>query len=323
MKIFSGIQPTGNPHIGNYLGAIRQWASLQDGNDVMYCVVDMHAITVPQDPEELRKNSLEMAMLLLAAGIDPKKSVLFVQSHVPAHAELAWVLNCMTPMGDLERMTQYKDKKEKSNYAGLFNYPTLMAADILLYDTEGVPVGEDQVQHIELARSLAERFNNRYGMTFVVPKPILKKETARIMSLTDPNKKMSKSDASDKSRINLSDSPDLIREKIRSAVTDSGAHIKHDPDKPALSNLLDIFSGFSGQTVPDIEADFEGKTYAEFKSALTEVIVSGLTPFQRRFEEVKQNEAEVRTILREGTEKAHRSAQNKLKSAYERTGFLW
>ena len=228
MKIFSGIQPTGNLHIGNYLGAIKQWVALQNENDAIYCVVDEHAITVPQEPDDLRRRTLEATMTLLAAGIDPEKVILFVQSHIPAHTELGWILNTITPLGELERMTQYKDKKSKSAYAGLFNYPVLMAADILLYQTDAVPVGEDQVQHIELARSLAERFNNRFGETFTVPKPQLKKETARIMSLAEPDKKMSKSDESDKSRINLNDSPDVIRQKIKSAVTDSGSDIQYE-----------------------------------------------------------------------------------------------
>jgi len=323
MRILSGIQPTGNPHIGNYLGAIQHWAELQDGNEVFYFIPDLHAITVPQDPEELRKHTLEMAMLLIASGIDPARSVVFVQSHVPAHVELAWILNCMTPIGELERMTQYKDKKEKSNYAGLFNYPTLMAADILLYDTEGVPVGEDQVQHIELTRSLAERFNNRYGETFVIPKPLLKKETMRIMSLIDPSRKMSKSDDSEKSRINLSDTPEAIRQKIKSAVTDSGSHIKHDPDKPALSNLLNIFSGFSGRSIANIETEFEGGSYVDFKSALAEVVVGALAPFQQKFNELKQDESEVRAILKRGAERAHHIAEKKLREVYEKVGFLW
>lgn len=323
MRIFSGIQPTGNLHIGNYLGAVRRWADLQNGNDAIYCIVDEHAITVPQDPEKLREAILDLGITLLAAGIDPDKSIIFIQSHVPAHAELGWIMNTFTPMGELERMTQYKDKKEKSTFAGLFNYPTLMAADILLYKTESVPVGEDQVQHIELARSLAERFNNKFGETFILPQAHIQKETARIMSLTDPIKKMSKSDESDKSRINLSDSPDAIRGKIKSAVTDSGSEIKYDPkEKPAVSNLLDIYASFSGQPVANIETEFQGKSYVEFKDALAEVVVAGLTPFQQRYNELQKERSEVLELLKRGAEKASAIANPMLASVKEKIGFI-
>ncbi len=321
--IFSGIQPTGNLHIGNYLGAVLQWVKLQNENDAIYCIVDEHAITLPQEPEKLRQATMDAAITILAAGIDPEKSLIFIQSHVPAHAELGWILNTFTPMGELERMTQYKEKKSKSTFAGLFNYPTLMAADILLYKTEGIPVGEDQVQHIELARSLAERFNNRFGETFVLPKPLLKKETARIMSLTEPEKKMSKSDESDKSRINLTDAPDIIREKIKSAVTDSGKDIRYDEkEKPAISNLLNIYSGFSGKSVAEIEKEFNGTSYAEFKSALAEVIVNALMPFQTRYEELQNEKSEVLKILKRGSGKAAQRAAPMLSDVKEKIGFL-
>ena len=323
MRIFSGIQPTGNLHIGNYLGAVLQWVELQKGNDAIYCIVDEHAITVPQEPEKLREATLDAAITILAAGIDPDKSLIFVQSHVPAHMELGWILSTITPMGELERMTQYKDKKSKSAFAGLFNYPTLMAADILLYNTEGVPVGEDQVQHIELARSLAERFNNRFGETFVVPKPILKKETARIMSLTDPSVKMSKSDESDKSRVNLLDLLDTIRQKIKSAVTDSGNEVKYDEKgKPAISNLLNIYSGFSGKSIAEIEKDFNGKSYVEFKDALAEVIAEALTPFQQRYQELQKERTEVIDLLKRGSQKAAALATPTLAKVKEKIGFL-
>lgn len=323
MRIFSGIQPTGNLHIGNYLGAIKQWVALQHDNDAIYCVVDEHAITVPQEPDDLRKATLEVAMTLLAAGIKPEKVILFVQSHVPAHVELGWILNTMTPMGELERMTQYKDKKSKSAYAGLFNYPTLMAADILLYKTEVVPVGEDQVQHIELARSLAERFNNRFGETFVIPKPQLKKESARIMSLTEPEKKMSKSDDSDKSRINLNDSPELIRQKIKSAVTDSGSEIKYDPaGKPALSNMLNIYSAFADIPIQEVEARYNGKSYAEFKSNLADVVANSLSSFQQKFSELQKNPEDVLKTLKNGAEKASKIANKTLADVRQKVGFL-
>lgn len=323
MRIFSGIQPTGNLHIGNYLGAVRRWADLQNGNGTIFCIVDLHAITVPQDPEKLREAILDVGITLLASGIDPDKSTIFIQSHVPAHAELGWIMNTFTPMGELERMTQYKDKKEKSTFAGLFNYPTLMAADILLYKTESVPVGEDQVQHIELARALAERFNNRFGEAFVLPKADVQKETARIMSLTDPAKKMSKSDESDKSRINLRDTPDAIRAKIKSAVTDSSSEIKYDPkEKPAVSNLLDIYSSFSSTPVASIETEFQGKSYVEFKDALAEIIVAGLTPFQQRYSELQKERSEVLELLKRGAEKATAIADPMLASVKEKIGFI-
>lgn len=324
MKIFSGIQPTGNLHIGNYLGAVKQWAELQqDGNNCIYCIVDEHAITVPQDPEKLREAILEAGTILLAAGIDADKSIVFIQSHVPAHTELGWILNTLTPMGELERMTQYKEKKEKSTYAGLFNYPTLMAADILLYNTETVPVGEDQVQHIELARSVALRFNNRYGETFIIPKPNLMKETARIMSLTEPDKKMSKSDESDKSRVNLIDGPDIIREKIRGAVTDSGKEVTFDENgKPAISNLLNIYSGFSGKPIASVESQFSGKPYAEFKESLAEAIIDALAPFQQRYRELQKEKGAMLDLLKRGADRARAIAEPKLKEVKQKIGFL-
>ncbi|OHA01508.1 MAG: tryptophan--tRNA ligase [Candidatus Sungbacteria bacterium RIFCSPHIGHO2_02_FULL_49_12] len=323
MKIFSGIQPTGNLHIGNYLGAIKQWVALQNENDAIYCVVDEHAITVPQEPDDLRRRTLEATMTLLAAGIDPEKVILFVQSHIPAHTELGWILNTITPLGELERMTQYKDKKSKSAYAGLFNYPVLMAADILLYQTDAVPVGEDQVQHIELARSLAERFNNRFGETFTVPKPQLKKETARIMSLAEPDKKMSKSDESDKSRINLNDSPDVIRQKIKSAVTDSGSDIQYDPaKKPAISNLINIYSAFVDLPVDEISAIHKSASYADFKAKLAEEIIRMLAPFQEKFALLQKDPSGTVLILKSGAEKAADIANKTLARVKERIGFL-
>ncbi|MBI2055093.1 MAG: tryptophan--tRNA ligase [Candidatus Sungbacteria bacterium] len=374
MRIFSGIQPTGNLHIGNYLGAVKQWVELQNENDAIYCIVDEHAITVPQEPEKLRQATLDAAITILAAGIDPDKSLVFIQSHVPAHAELGWILNTLAPLGELMRMTQFKGKapikfefediktlkiglerinkdiqaisvsgiqdalkavsgdiepivdlseKRRATLAGLFNYPTLMAADILLYQTEGIPVGEDQVQHIELARSLAERFNNRFGETFVIPKPLLKKEVARIMSLTDPAVKMSKSDESDKSRVNLLDAPDAIRQKIKSAVTDSGAEVKYDEkEKTAISNLLNIYSGFSGKSIAEIEKEFNGKSYAEFKDALAEVIVEALTPFQQRYQELQKEKTRVIDLLKRGSQKAASLAAPMLQKVKEKIGFL-
>ncbi|MBU4142717.1 tryptophan--tRNA ligase [Patescibacteria group bacterium] len=303
-RVFSGVQPSGVLHIGNYLGAIKNWLDLQNDYQCIFCVVDLHAITVPQEPEELLKKTIEVAKIYLAAGIDPKKSTIFVQSHVKEHAELTWFLNTITRIPELERMTQFKDKvKEQKSEVnmGLFDYPVLMAADILLYKTAVVPVGEDQVQHIELARDLAQRFNNRFGEIFVVPKPMVRKEGARIMGLDDPAKKMSKSAASAYNYIALTDSPDSIREKIKKAVTDSGKEIKYGPDKPALSNLLTIFSLLVDKPVVEVEQKYQGKSYAEFKNDLAEVVVEFLKPFQEKYSAL--DDGEVLKILRDGAKK--------------------
>ncbi len=303
-RVFSGVQPSGVLHIGNYLGAIKNWLDLQNDYQCIFCVVDLHAITVPQDPKELLKKTIEVAKIYLASGIDPQKSTIFVQSHVKEHAELTWLLNTITRIPELERMTQFKDKvKEQKSEVnmGLFDYPVLMAADILLYKTAKVPVGEDQVQHIELARDLAQRFNNRFGEIFVVPKPMVRKEGARIMGLDDPAKKMSKSAASAYNYIALTDSPDSIREKIKKAVTDSGKEIKYGPDKPALSNLLTIFSLLVDKPVVEVEQKYQGKSYAEFKNDLAEVVVEFLKPFQEKYSAL--DDGEVLKILRDGAKK--------------------
>lgn len=324
-RLFSGVQPSGELHIGNYIGAIKQFAELQREFEVILCVVDEHAITVPQDPEKLRSRTLAVARTYLAAGIDPAKSIIFVQSHVPAHAELGWILGTFTPMGELERMTQFKEKKQKqvSVYAGLFNYPTLMAADILLYQTDIVPVGEDQLQHVELARSIAERFNNRYGRTFVLPQAQLKKDASRIMALNNPRKKMSKSDEGDQGYILLSDPPDKVREKVKTAVTDSGKEILYDPvEKPALSNLLVIFSEFSGQPLSEIIGHYAGKSYAEFKGDLAEIIIQGLAPLQKRLAELSANDEEVIAILKDGAKKASAIAEKTLDDVKRKIGFI-
>ncbi len=327
-RVFSGIRPSGDLHIGNYLGAIKQWLRLQDEHEVVSGIMDEHAITTPHDPEELRKNTLETAMIYLASGLDPKKVILMVQSQVPAHAELAWILGTMTPLGELERMTQFKEKsravgKKEGTMAGLLNYPVLMAADILLYQTDAVPVGEDQKQHVELARSLAERFNNRYGKTFAVPQVMLQKESARIMSLDDPTKKMSKSGESDRGYILLTDSPAAIREKIKAAVTDSGTDIIYDPEKkPAISNLLVIFSEFSARPVKELERAYAAKGYAEFKADLAEAVIAGLEPLQRRSRELDKDRERVADILREGSEKAAAIANTTLAEVKQKIGFL-
>lgn len=332
--LFSGIQPTGILHIGNYLGAIKQWVELQEKYNSFFCIVDEHAITVPQDPKELRENTLKTAMMYLAAGIDPKHSAIFVQSHVPAHTELGWILNTMTPLGELERMTQFKEKSRVpklpffpaargSIMAGLLNYPTLMAADILLYKTNAVPVGEDQLQHVELTRSIAERFNNRYGETFVLPKTIVNKAGARIMGLDDPSKKMSKSATSSNNYISLLDSPDEIRRKIKIAVTDSGSEIKYDENKkPAISNLLNIYSLFSGKSSKELEEYYHGKKYSEFKNDLSEVIIKELSPLQSNYAELEKDKKKVLSILNDGKEQAREISEKTLREVKEKIGFL-
>jgi tryptophanyl-tRNA synthetase len=325
-RVFSGVQPSGSLHIGNYLGAIKRFVELQEHHEVFYCVVDEHAITVPQEPGQLRRDTLDVASTYLAAGLDPKRSTIFVQSHVPAHTELGWIINTFTPMGELERMTQFKEKGKKQRsgvFAGLFNYPTLMAADILLYQTHIVPVGEDQTQHIELTRSIAERFNNRYGKTFEIPEALVKKETAKILSLTNPAEKMSKSDPSDKSRINLTDSSDLIREKIKSAVTDSDKEIRFDPRaKSAISNLLVIFSEFSRHSIQELEEAYRGKSYVQFKSDLAEAVVAGLSPIQEKLRELRSDEATIREILAAGSKHASTIAEKTLADVKQKIGFL-
>lgn len=380
-RIFSGIQPSGNLHIGNYLGAVKQWVGLQDEYESIFCVVDMHAITVPQDPEMLRSKTLEIAKTYLAAGIDPSKSSLFVQSHVPEHTELMWLLNTITKNGDLTKMTQFKDKalvdfdkmelafedllrkdfdssetvkkileaenisfedyaqrsskidKEmmlnvydafKRNFnsvgVGLFDYPVLMAADILLYDTAVVPVGDDQLQHVELTRTLARRFNDRFGETFRIPEPRIMKEGARIMGLDDPTKKMSKSAESQYNAIALSDDVDTVRKKIKKAVTDSGSEIVYEDSKPALRNLINIYTLLSGIPNAEIEAKYSGKGYGDFKADLAEIIVEFLAPFQERVAGL--SDEETLRILRDGAERVRPIASAKLREVKEQMGFL-
>lgn len=323
-RIFSGVQPSGNLHIGNYLGALKQWVELQNEYEAIFCVVDLHAITVPQDPVELRQKTLEIVKIYLAAGIDPKKSTIFIQSHVSGHTELGWILNTIARMAELERMTQFKDKAQKGGAAessvGLFDYPVLMAADILLYDTNVVPVGKDQMQHIELARDLAGRFNKRFGETFVIPEGKLSKEGALIMGLDDPSKKMSKSAGSVYNYIALTDDADTIRRKIKKAVTDSGSEIVYSDQKPALKNLINIYTLFSDKTPQEIESMYVGKGYGDFKTDLAEVVVNFLTPFQARLAALSDEQA--LNILSAGAEKASQLAAQKMKTVRERVGFL-
>lgn len=325
MRIFSGIQPTGELHIGNYLGAVRNWVELQKRNECLFCVVDLHAITVPQDPEAFSKATMEKAMELLAFGIDPGTSTLFVQSHVKEHTELAWIANTVTPVGELERMTQYKDKSKKykaSVNAGLLNYPILMAADILLYQTEAVPVGEDQTQHLEFARMIAKKFNSRFGKTFQEPKAILPDVGARIMSLEEPKKKMSKSDSAE-SQIKVFEEPALIRKKILRAVTDTGKEIRYSPTKkPGISNLLVIYSLFGEMTMQDVEKKFKNSGYAGFKKALADLLVEKLEPFRKKKKELENREVYVKEILKKGAAKAAALARFTMEDVRKRVGFL-
>ncbi|EKE16543.1 MAG: hypothetical protein ACD_11C00004G0041 [uncultured bacterium] len=379
-RIFSGVQPSGNLHIGNYLGAIKNWVELQDQYESIFCVVDLHAITVPQDPEELRKKTIEIAKIYLASGIDPKKSTIFIQSQVSEHAELAWILNTITRNSDLTKMTQFKDKTgiqfdfedlEKAladlsegessapeiltaintpttelekiarqvafktakehlgkiikqfnvSGVGLFDYPVLMAADILLYDTQTVPVGQDQIQHIELARTLARRFNKKYGQEiFKVPEYFVKEEGKMILALDDPSKKMSKSAASEYNYIALTDDAETVRRKIKKAVTDSGSEIIYADEKPALKNLINIYVSFSGKTPKEIEKMYEGKGYGEFKSDLAEVVVDFLKPFQEKFNAL--SDEEVLNVLREGGEKVREIAKKKMVEVKKKMGLI-
>jgi tryptophanyl-tRNA synthetase len=285
--VFSGVQPSGALTIGNYIGSIRNWVALQDEYDCYYCIVDLHAITVPQEPKNLRKNTLDLLALYLASGLDPEKCTMFIQSHVSAHAELTWVLDSISYMGQLSRMTQFKEKSQKSEAnlnAALFTYPVLMAADILLYQADLVPVGEDQKQHIELARDLAERFNNRYSETFKVPEPLIKSAGARIMSIQNPESKMSKSDKDENAYILLQDKPDDIRRKIKRAVTDSIGEVRYRDEQPGIKNLMNIYSIFSEESIESIEEKYAGEGYGKFKGDLAEVVIEGLRPIQEKYD---------------------------------------
>ncbi len=320
-RIFSGAQPTGDLHIGNYLGALKNWVTLQDEYESFYCIVNLHAITLPQNPTTLRKATLDLARIYLAAGVDPEKATIFIQSDVPEHAELTWVLSCIARMGELERMTQFKDKgkgnKERAG-VGLFTYPVLMASDILLYQTDLVPVGQDQKQHLELSRDLAERFNRDFGETFKVPEPFIPKAGASIKSLQDPAKKMSKSDENLNGSIFLLDDADTITKKFKKAVTDSGTEINFDPERPAIKNLLTIYQLLTGKTANECVAHFDGKGYGQFKGELADTVVEFLRPFQDRVKEYDNESLNV--ILNTGADKARSIAGNTLKDVYQKIG---
>ena len=323
--IFSGVQPSGTLTLGNYLGALKNWAELQEDYRCYYCVVDMHAITVRQDPAELRRRTLDVAALYMAAGIDPKRSVIYVQSHVPQHAELGWVLNCFTYLGELSRMTQYKDKaaKHQDNLnSGLFTYPVLMAADILLYQADLVPVGSDQKQHVELTRDLAIRFNNLYGDVFTVPEPYIGKAGARIMSLQEPTSKMSKSDPNPNGYISILDDADTIRRKVKRAVTDSDGEIRLSPDKPGVSNLLAIYAACRGVTPEQAEAEFAGMGYGALKDGVSEAVIAELAPLQEKYRAIRGDKGYLEGVLRENAEIASRAATKTLRKVHKKVGFL-
>lgn len=323
--VFSGIQPSGSLTIGNYIGAIKNWISLQNEYDCYYCIVDLHAITVPQVPKDLRKNTLELLAIYLASGLDPEKSTIFIQSHIPAHAELTWVLNTISYMGQLGRMTQYKEKSQRSEEnlnAGLFTYPVLMAADILLYQTDLVPVGEDQKQHLELARDLAERFNNRYSPTFKVPEPLIKKEGAKIMSLQNPKSKMSKSDENENGYILILDKPDVIRKKVKRAVTDSIGKVKYNDEQLGIKNLMNIYSVFSGDSIQEIENRYGGTGYGKFKEDVAEVVVEGLTPIQEKYDYYMKNKDYLEKVYKQAAEKANYISMKTLRKVYRKVGFI-
>ena len=322
--LYSGMQATGNLTLGNYLGALKNWVTLNEECECYFSVVDLHSITIRQNPAELRKRARQLLTLYIAAGLDPEKNCIYYQSHVSGHAELAWILNCYTYMGELNRMTQFKDKAEKHSdniNAGLFTYPTLMAADILLFQTDVVPVGADQKQHLELTRDVANRFNGIYGDVFTVPEPYIGKTGARIMSLQDPMKKMSKSDENPNASIYLLDDMDTVIRKFKRAVTDSGSEVIYHDDKPGIKNLMDIYSVITGKTIADIEKEFDGKGYGDFKLAVGESVVSILNPLQKRIEELNNDKAYVDSIIKANAEKANYFAQKTLRKVQKKVGF--
>ncbi|WP_036729117.1 tryptophan--tRNA ligase [Peptoniphilus mikwangii] len=322
--VYSAIQPSGSLTIGNYIGALSNFGNLQEEYDCIYCIADMHAITMPQEPKDLRKNTLDVISLYLAAGLDPEKSILYIQSHVPQHTELGWVLNTISSLGQLQRMTQFKDKSQKSKeiLAGILNYPVLMAADILLYQTSYVPVGEDQRQHIELTRDLAQKFNSRYSDTFTIPEMMTPKVGARIMSLQNPESKMSKSDSDVNSYILILDSEDDTRKKIKRAVTDSVGEIKYSDEQLGLKNLINIYSSFSGKSTDEIVEYYKNSNYGIFKEDLAEVVVEGLRPIRTKFKEIRENKEYLEKIYRDGAEKASYLANKTLRKVYKKVGFI-
>jgi len=324
MRIFSGIQPTGAKHIGNYAGGFRQYAQTQEGGDAFFCIVDLHSITVQYEPEQLRRSTYELLALLIATGLDPERSTIFAQSHVPAHAEAAWLLSAVTGYGQLGRMTQFKEKGDKQELvsAGLFTYPILMAADILLYQTDLVPIGDDQRQHLELSRDLAERFNSRFGETFRLPEGQYPAAGARIMDLQEPERKMSTTGGTPQGTVLIADPPDVIRKKIKGAVTDSGREVRHAPDKAGVSNLIELLSVATGESFAEIERRFDGEGYGPFKEAVAEAVVELVAPIQERYKDALADVEELDRLLQLGAGKASEASRPTLEAMFDRMGFV-
>jgi tryptophanyl-tRNA synthetase len=325
VRIFSGIRASGDKTLGNYSGGFRQYVATQEQGDAFFCVVDSHSITTPFEPDVLRESTLSVAAWLFATGLDPERSTVFVQSHVPAHAEAAWLLGGVTSFGELRRMTQFKERAEEQEFvsAGLFNYPVLMAADILLYQTDIVPIGDDQRQHLELARNIAERFNGRFGETFKVPEGVFPEEGARIKNLQEPERLMSTTRGAPQGVVRMNDPPDVVRKKFKTAVTDSGTDVRHDPEEKAgISNLIEIMAVVSGKTIADVEALYDGQGYGQFKGDVGEAVVELFAPIQQRYEELRADEGELRRLLAVGAAKAREASAPTLEAMYERMGFV-
>jgi tryptophanyl-tRNA synthetase len=325
MRIFSGIRASGDKTLGNYSGGFRQYVATQEQGDAFFCVVDLHSITTPFEPDVMRESTLSVAAWLFATGLDPDRSTVFVQSHVQAHAEAAWLLSAVTSFGELRRMTQFKERAEEQEFvsAGLFNYPVLMAGDILLYQADIVPIGDDQRQHLELARNIAERFNSRFGETFKVPEGVYPDVGARVKNLQEPERLMSTTRGAPAGVVRMIDSPDELRKKFKTAVTDSGTEVRHDPDaKPGVSNLIEIMAVMTGRSIPEVEAQFDGQGYGAFKEGVAEAVVELLTPIQQRYEELRADETELRRLLALGAEKARAASAPTLEAVYERMGFV-
>ena len=325
MRIFSGIRASGDKTLGNYSGGFRQYVVTQEQGDAFFCVVDLHSITTPFEPEVLRESTLAVAAWLFATGLDPERSTVFVQSHVQAHAEAAWLLSAVTSFGELRRMTQFKERAEEQEFvsAGLFNYPVLMAGDILLYQADIVPIGDDQRQHLELARNIADRFNSRFGETFKVPEGVFPEEGARVRNLQEPKRLMSTTRGAPQGVVRMIDPPEVVRKKFKTAVTDSGTEVRHDPDeKPGVSNLIEIMAVATGRSIAEVEAQFDGQGYGAFKEGVAEAVVELFAPIQRRYEELRADEAELRRLLARGAEKARAASAPTLETMYERMGFV-
>jgi tryptophanyl-tRNA synthetase len=325
MRIFSGIRASGDKTLGNYSGGFRQYVATQERGEAYFCIVDLHSVTTPFEPEELHEATLSVGALLFAAGLDPDRSTVFVQSHVEAHAEAAWLLGAVTSFGELRRMTQFKERAEEQEFvsAGLFNYPVLMAGDILLYQTDIVPIGDDQRQHLELTRNIAERFNTRFGETFVVPEGVYPDEGARIKNLQEPERLMSTTRGAPQGVVRMVDPPDVVRKKFKTAITDSGTDVRHDPaSKPGISNLIEIMAVATGSSIADVESRYDGQGYGRFKDDVGDAVVELLGPIQRRYEELRADEAELRRLLAQGADKARAASAPTLAAIYERMGFV-